>query len=290
MKRVLIGLLLIPLSCSSGRSQKAAAIEELYSGAREFLQQHYASADTHFRKAQALDPSYKFTQLLIARTLHAEYKPSDRSPENISRAHAAIDAYKKYLEVDPANYLARDAVSFLYDRLQEGESQKQWLLDCGRSEKFSNDRRAECYTVIASKEWDCSFRFTSLHAKEGTGSVRANDPAAVKAAEQCASSGLDTIDKAIALDPNNAAAWSYKANLLLELAKLAEMQGQDKAAYSAQATESQNHARALLEKAGKQESPVSAIDRSVKTGDAQLDEVINTPYFSLEELVSPRKG
>jgi len=42
----------------------------------------------------------------------------------------------------------------------------------------------------------------------------------------------------------------------------------------------------------KQEAQVPVSDRSVKTGDAQLDEVLNTPYFSLDEILSPsnRKG
>jgi hypothetical protein len=100
---------------------------------------------------------------------------------------------------------------------------------------------------------------------------------------------MDTIEKALVLDPVSASAWSYKANLMLELAKLAEMQGRDKAHYSAESAEAQTRAQALMDKISKQELQVPLVDRSVKTGDAQLDEVINTPYVSLEELVSPSK-
>lgn len=79
---------------------------------------------------------------------------------------------------------------------------------------------------------------------------------------------------------------------LLELAKLAEMQGRNKSLYSTQAKESQNRAVALLDKMNQQEAKVPVSDRSVKTGDAQLDEVLNTPYLNLEDLVAPanRKG
>jgi tetratricopeptide (TPR) repeat protein len=167
LKTVLFALVLIALSLPRAVSQNTAAIDELHSGAREFLSHRYASAVRHFRRAETLDPSYKFTKLLIARTLHAQYIPRDRSPANVSRAHAAIDEYKKFLELDPTNYLARDAVSFLYDRLQEVDLQKEWLLDCGRSERFSKERRAECYIVLASKQWDCAYRITEqpVHKK-----------------------------------------------------------------------------------------------------------------------------
>ncbi|HEX8190548.1 MAG TPA: hypothetical protein VF586_19470, partial [Pyrinomonadaceae bacterium] len=42
-------------------------------------------------------------------------------------------------------------------------------------------------------------------------------------AQQCTTEGLKLAEQAIALDQNNAGAWSYKANLLREKAKIAEM-------------------------------------------------------------------
>ena len=42
----------------------------------------------------------------------------------------------------------------------------------------------------------------------------------------CVKQGLSEAENAIKYDPNNESAWSYKTNLLLEAAKLAEMDGQ----------------------------------------------------------------
>ena len=41
----------------------------------------------------------------------------------------------------------------------------------------------------------------------------------------CVKRGLEEVENAIKFDPNNESAWSYKTNLLLEAAKLAEMDG-----------------------------------------------------------------
>jgi hypothetical protein len=45
-------------------------------------------------------------------------------------------------------------------------------------------------------------------------------------AKECANRGLEMANTAINLMPENESAWSYKTNLLLELAKLAEMSGE----------------------------------------------------------------
>ncbi|HEX8098176.1 MAG TPA: energy transducer TonB, partial [Pyrinomonadaceae bacterium] len=58
-------------------------------------------------------------------------------------------------------------------------------------------------------------------------------------AKQCAARGLEFIEIAASLAPDSSAAWSFKVNLLREMAKLAEMQGQSdmKEDYQRQASE-----------------------------------------------------
>jgi hypothetical protein len=45
-------------------------------------------------------------------------------------------------------------------------------------------------------------------------------------ARECADHGLEMANTAITLTPENESAWAYKTNILLELAKLAEMLGE----------------------------------------------------------------
>jgi hypothetical protein len=89
--------------------------------------------------------------------------------------------------------------------------------------------------VLASKDWDCSFKITELPANKTTtlnegnrASVAYKKPTDQKefdAAQSCVKRGLEEIENAIKLDPNSESAWSYKTNLLLEAKKLAEMDG-----------------------------------------------------------------
>jgi len=51
------------------------------------------------------------------------------------------------------------------------------------------------------------------------------DRAEFEQARECANRGLEIANLAITLAPENESAWSYKTNILYELAKLAEMSG-----------------------------------------------------------------
>jgi hypothetical protein len=91
--------------------------------------------------------------------------------------------------------------------------------------------------VLASKDWDCSFKITELPTNKTTTLDPTNNKATVSykkpkdqkdfdQAQMCVKQGLTEAENAIKFDPNNESAWSYKTNLLLEASKLAEMDGQ----------------------------------------------------------------
>ena len=91
--------------------------------------------------------------------------------------------------------------------------------------------------MLASKDWDCSFKITELPTNKTTTIDQANNKATVSykkpkdqkdfdQAQMCVKQGLAEAENAIKFDPNNESAWSYKTNLLLEASKLAEMDGQ----------------------------------------------------------------
>jgi len=89
--------------------------------------------------------------------------------------------------------------------------------------------------VLASKDWDCSFKITELPTNKTT-TLQEGNRAVVSykkpkeqkdfdTAQKCVKRGLEEVENAIKLDPNSEGAWSYKTNLLLEASKLAEMEG-----------------------------------------------------------------
>jgi len=79
-------------------------------------------------------------------------------------------------------------------------------------------------------------------------------------AQKCVVRGLEEAETAIKFDPNNESAWSYKTNLLLEAAKLAEMDGHpdQKALYQKQAEVAGKRAATLAEARRKKEEAAEA--------------------------------
>lgn len=226
-----------PLRAAGQSIQLTAAQQEakreLNEAASAYREGNFAEAQQHAEKALALDPLNKTAPLFIARTIHAQYKPGDRNETNVAKASEAIDAYKQILEQDPQNEEAYKAIAYLYGSLKEDESLRQWVLERAIDPAFSADKRAEAFVVLASKDWDCSFKITELPANKtvsvtngASPKIRYTKPKDLEEfeeAQQCAATGLSMIDEAITLNPDNEAAWSYKTNLLLELSKLAEM-------------------------------------------------------------------
>lgn len=213
----------------------AQAKQALNDAARAYREGNYAEAQAHSERALLLDPQNKTAPMFVARSIHAQYKNGDFTPENLVKAEQAIIAYKRILDRLPGDDEAYKAIAYLYDAMKEDELLRAWILQRAANVSFANDKRAEAFVVLASKDWDCSFRITEVPANkvttvhENKAQVHYQMPAErveFERATECANRGLDMANMAITLTPENEAAWSYKTNILLELAKLAEMSGE----------------------------------------------------------------
>jgi len=218
---------------------------ELDAAARAYREGKFDDAQWHSERALSLDPDNKTAPQFVARTIHAQFKHGDLSPENVARAQEAITAYKRILSTNRLDDEAYKAIAWIYMELKEDELWRNWILQRAADSSFDNERRSEAYVVLASKEWDCAFKFTELPSHKITTVAnhkafvefhKSNDETEFENAQQCASHGLDMADQAIVLNPDSESAWSYKTNLLLELSKFAEMSGdvQQKAEFQRQ--------------------------------------------------------
>lgn len=225
-----------PAQQASQRPERTPAQWEAYwelnEAARCYHDGDYVAAQEHSEKALSLDPASKVAPLFVARTIHAQYKPGDWSEANVAKANEAIDAYKRILIRDPLSEESYKAVAYLYGATKQQELQRQWILQRALDANVSAEKRSEAYVVLASKDWDCSFKITELPANKTTTTsgrsatvhwLKPKDPAEFEKAQQCATEGLEFIEAAISLAPDSEAAWTYKYNLLLEASKLAEM-------------------------------------------------------------------
>jgi tetratricopeptide (TPR) repeat protein len=265
MKMTFVSALILGTSLTAFGQVTSPAIQELHAGARSFNAGYFEEAQQHFQKAQALDPAYKYNQLLLARILHFQFRPGIQSATNIALARRAIAAYKSYLTADPENDIAFGSVAALYGAIGENELQRLWLLERTTRESVPRDQRATCYIVLASKEWFCSFKETAF----------------TTGARKCVTNGLELIEKAIALEPGIDLAWFYKAELLHQMARVGEKE--EGVRYEKLAADAKRRAREL-KTIGPGEAAVA--QRKTLTGDEELDAVIND-NFSLTYLAAP---
>jgi hypothetical protein len=227
---------LVIISSGCGVINRIRSKNQLNEAARAYREAHLDEAEQHARKALELDPSNKSAPLFIARIVHRQYRPGINTPENIAKAHAAIEEYKKLLQNDPNNEEAYKAIASLLGAIKDEQQQRAWIVQRANDTKAAPDKRSEAYVVLASKDWHCSNEITDLPTNKITTIDPVNNKATIsykkpkeekdfQTAKMCVTRGLEEIENAIKLDPNSESAWSYKTNLLLEAAKLAEMDG-----------------------------------------------------------------
>ena len=234
---VIVLAILVVTSSGCGVINRIRSKNQLNEAARAYREGRFPEAEQHSREAAALDPDNKTAPMFIARTIHAQYRPGVQNPENIAKAQQAIEAYQEILKRNPQDDEAYKAIAYLYGAIKDEDKLRQWITQRAASEATEPEKRAEAYVVLASKDWDCSFKITEQPGVKMTTIDQANNKATVSyqkpkeakdfnQAQLCVKNGLAEAENAIKFDPNNESAWSYKTNLLLEAAKLAEMDGQ----------------------------------------------------------------
>jgi len=233
--RVVIALAILVVSTSGcGLDNRIRAKNQLNEAARAYHDGHFEEAEQYSRRALDLDPDSKTAPLFIARTIHAQYKPGVQAPENLAKANEAIKAYQIVLERNPKSDEAYKAIAYLYGATKDTEKLRGWISARANDGSVAAEKRAEAYVVLASQDWDCSFKITELPSNQTKTLVNNKMTIAYKkpanqkdfdTAQACMKRGLEEVDNAIKLDPNSEPAWSYKTNLLIEAVRLAEMDG-----------------------------------------------------------------
>src|ERR1051325_1139680 len=227
--RIAIGILAILVATTSGCGvvNRIRSKNQLNEAARAYREGKFPEAEAHSRQAAALDPDNKTAPMFIARTIHAQYRPGVQSPENIAKAQAAIEAYQDILRKNPQDEEAYKAIAYLYGAIKADDKLRDWIASRANRDAVEPEKRSEAYVVLASKDWDCSFKITeqpgvkitSVETTTNKATVSYKKPKEQKEfdqAQMCVKQGLVEAENAIKFDPNNESAWSYKTNLLLE--------------------------------------------------------------------------
>jgi tetratricopeptide (TPR) repeat protein len=210
--------------------------KNLVDGGKAYKDRKFQEAGQFFRDAIARDPEgrtseSKTAQLFLARTLHSEYIGNR---QNTAKADEAIQEYKKVLAENPSDQSSFNAVANLLENLNRNDEWLKWVTDRTNDEKVPPDQRAEALTKLAAKKYSCANDISDAEpvkktvTKDGKPSFVFSKPQNSEDYEklkQCTAEGTELINRAEKLDTNSEAVWSYKANMLIQQMRLAEMEG-----------------------------------------------------------------
>lgn len=237
-------LILISLSVLIGSNcayyNRIIARKNLVDGAKAYKDRKFKEAEQLFRAAVVRDPQGetdegKTAQLFLARTLHSQYV-GNRSDGNL--AEQAIASYKKVLEEKIDDNSSFKAVANLYENLNKDDEWLKWVTDRTNNEKVPPAQRAEALTSLAARKYSCANDISDTpevkkEVMKGALKVyefkKPEKPEDFDKLKQCADDGLALINRALELDKQagveSDSTWSYKANLLVQKMRVAEMEG-----------------------------------------------------------------
>ncbi len=204
-----------PSLCPQQDSTKNSIEQEIRAALCDVDKHDYASAQKRLERVLQSDPKNIFAQKVLLGSLAQQIKPSDKSAENIALIRKAIEAYQQAINnpqftSEEKSRMDHYLVS-LYGKISEEELRNELQKRTSDSNRTAKDR-AEAYTVLAGKSWDCSYRITSTKF--------ALAKSEIEEVEKCVTFGMAYTDRAIDLDAENENAWRFKALLLSERAKL----------------------------------------------------------------------
>jgi tetratricopeptide (TPR) repeat protein len=219
---------------------RIVARKNLVDGATAYKERKFQLAEDLFRRTVAIDPEGKTLEgktarLFLARTLHSQYIANRK---DTSKAEAAIEEYKKVLASDINEQSSFKAVANLLENLGRNDEALKWVTERAENTNVSPINRAEAYTSLAAKQYSCANEISDNEPVKKTVKKDGKDVFEFRKPEkqedfdrlkQCADKGMELIDKAIELEKEAGietdSVWSYKANLLIQKMRIAEMEG-----------------------------------------------------------------
>ena len=230
-------LLTVLVGANCSFYNQVLARKDLVDGGKAYKDRKFKEAEELFRSAIARDPQGltkegKAAQLFLARTLHSEYIGNRN---NTAKAEDAIKEYKRVLTEDVKDQSSFNAVANLLENLKRDDEWLKWVTERTNNEQVPPEQRAEALTKLTAKKYSCANEITDAEAVKKT--VKGKDgkdvfqfskpenPQDLENLRRCVQEGTELINKAEKFDTNSDAVWSYKANMLVQQMRLAEMEG-----------------------------------------------------------------
>jgi tetratricopeptide (TPR) repeat protein len=219
---------------------KLRARDQLNKGVKDYKDNHYEQAITHFQNAVNLDPALINARMYLATAYVSQYVPGIDSPENLQNAQNAIDEYTKVIDANPSREQkvnSAKGIAYLYLNQKKWDQAKKYYRMA--SDLDPND--AEPYYSIGVIDWSQSYQpRMEERAKLG---MKPEEHLSAKSKDQkklceqlkaknsaVIQEGIDSLDKAIKLRDDYDDAMAY---LNLMFRERADLECDDEAARAA---------------------------------------------------------
>jgi Tfp pilus assembly protein PilF len=218
-------LALAALALATG-CNKLQSRDHLNKGVQAFTAAQYPEAVEHFKTAVELDPNFPTARLYLATAYMQQYIPGAESPENMKMATEAYNQFQKVLEQDPKNTVAIASIASLNLNQKKWDEAQQWY------EKLTavDPQNADAYYSLGFIAWSKWYpEYGSARAKLG---MKQEDPGPIKDKKvkeelkakygPVIEAGLQSLDKALQINPEYDDAMAYENLLVRERADLAD--------------------------------------------------------------------
>jgi hypothetical protein len=237
--------------------------KNLVDGSIAYKERKFEKAEELFRSAAARDPNGetlegRTAQLFLARTIHSQYI-GDRKRTDL--AEEAIAEYRKMLSIDPNEQSSYKAVASLLDNLNRSDEWNAWVTERANNESILPQHRADALISLIARQNTCANEITDTEKTRKTVQrdgkdvyeyVKPENEADLKRLQECVARGTELVDKAIGLETEEVkgaasldlqsmsdaelnakrdvlrvfeSVRSYKASILVQASRLAEMEG-----------------------------------------------------------------
>lgn len=209
---------------------KLKARDQLNKGVASFRNAQFQQAINHFQNAVELDPTLLNARLYLATAYFQLYVPSGDSEDNIKIGKQAIAAYEDVLHRDPSNTNAIASIAQIYYNMKEFDKAKEYQ----RRRIQIEPNNPEPYYWIGVIDWAVCYP-KRMQVRKDLNIANPVDPkkpgilpplpekARAKLAEDngpLLDDGIQALDKAIQLKPNDANAMTYLNLMFREKADL----------------------------------------------------------------------
>jgi len=142
---------------TSAGCDKLKARDQLNKGVKDYKDNHYEQAITHFQNAVNLDPALINARMYLATAYVSQYVPGIDSPDNLQNAQNAIDEYTKVIDANPSREQkvnSAKGIAYLYLNQKKWDQAKKYYRMA--SDLDPND--AEPYYSVGVIDWSQSYQ------------------------------------------------------------------------------------------------------------------------------------